>query len=211
MVNVALGNAPLSTCPAGDADGDGGITIDDLIRAVNTRAASAAVRSMGPLRILYTVNRMDVGGSQTHLLQVLRLLDRRRFEPLLCCLTGAGALLDAARETGATVISAGHRAASSRRRRCRRWRAWRGFMRRERIDVVHNYLLRANLVGTVAARAGARAGGADQQARLPRAARLRAGRRPARRTGWPTASPSTPTRCATSCTTTRAARWRRWW
>lgn len=34
MVNIALGNAPLSTCPAGDADGSGDITIDEIVQAV---------------------------------------------------------------------------------------------------------------------------------------------------------------------------------
>jgi glycosyltransferase involved in cell wall biosynthesis len=106
---------------------------------------------MDRLRVLYTVNRMDVGGSQTHLLQVLRLLDRRRFDPMLCCLSGKGALLDTARETGATVVSAGLRglkspAAVGAVRRLAQ------FMRREHVDIVHNYLLRANVVGTVAAR-----------------------------------------------------------
>jgi L-malate glycosyltransferase len=103
------------------------------------------------LRILYTVNRMDVGGSQTHLVQVLRLLDRRRFEPMLCCLTGRGALLDAARATGATVVSADLRGLKSPASLSGVGRLAR-FMRRERLDVVHNYLLRANVVGTVAAR-----------------------------------------------------------
>jgi glycosyltransferase involved in cell wall biosynthesis len=107
---------------------------------------------MTPLRILYLVNRMDVGGSQTHLLQVLRLLDRRRFEPLLCCLTGRGALLDAARETGATVIGLGLRGLKTPTALPALARLTR-LMRRERIDVAHAYLLRANVVGTVAARA----------------------------------------------------------
>jgi glycosyltransferase involved in cell wall biosynthesis len=106
---------------------------------------------MGPLRILYTVNRMDVGGSQTHLVQVLRLLDRRRFEPMLCCLSGRGALLDAARETGATVISLGMRRLKTPGALPALARLAR-LMRRERIDVVHNYLLRANVVGTIGAR-----------------------------------------------------------
>lgn len=35
MVSIALGNAQLSTCPVGDADGDGAITVDEIIRAVN--------------------------------------------------------------------------------------------------------------------------------------------------------------------------------
>lgn len=103
-------------------------------------------------RVLYTVNRMDVGGSQTHLLQVLRLLDRDHFEPLLCCLTGRGALLDAARETGARVFSAGLGGFKSPRAVAALGRL-ATTMRRERIDIVHNYLLRANVLGTLAARA----------------------------------------------------------
>ncbi len=35
MVNVALGNALLSTCPVGDADGSGDITVNEIIQAVN--------------------------------------------------------------------------------------------------------------------------------------------------------------------------------
>jgi glycosyltransferase involved in cell wall biosynthesis len=94
---------------------------------------------------------MDVGGSQTHLVQVLRLLDRARFEPILCCLSGRGALLDTARQTGATVVNVGLGRLKSPAALGAVLRL-AGFMRRERIDVVHNYLLRANLVGTLAAR-----------------------------------------------------------
>jgi hypothetical protein len=35
MVNIALGNTPLSACAAGDADGSGDITINEIIAAVN--------------------------------------------------------------------------------------------------------------------------------------------------------------------------------
>ena len=35
MVNIALGNTPLSACTAGDADGSGDITINEIIAAVN--------------------------------------------------------------------------------------------------------------------------------------------------------------------------------
>jgi hypothetical protein len=35
MVNIALGNAPLSACTAGDADGSGTIEINEIILAVN--------------------------------------------------------------------------------------------------------------------------------------------------------------------------------
>jgi glycosyltransferase involved in cell wall biosynthesis len=106
---------------------------------------------MERVRVLYTVNRMDVGGSQTHLVQVLRLLDRRRYEPMLCCLSGRGALLETAKETGATVVSAGLGGLKSPTALAALMRLAR-FMRGARIDVVHNYLLRANVVGTLAAR-----------------------------------------------------------
>jgi hypothetical protein len=35
MVNIAIGGAPLTECPAGDPAGTGQITIDDLVQAVN--------------------------------------------------------------------------------------------------------------------------------------------------------------------------------
>jgi cytochrome c553 len=34
MVNIALGNTPLSACPIGDADGSGDITVNEIIQAV---------------------------------------------------------------------------------------------------------------------------------------------------------------------------------
>jgi hypothetical protein len=35
MVNIALGNADLSACRAGDVDGDSQITVDEILTAVN--------------------------------------------------------------------------------------------------------------------------------------------------------------------------------
>ncbi|HXQ24070.1 MAG TPA: hypothetical protein VN812_20480 [Candidatus Acidoferrales bacterium] len=35
MVNIALGNTPVTTCEAGDANHDGQITIDEIFTAVN--------------------------------------------------------------------------------------------------------------------------------------------------------------------------------
>ena len=64
----------------------------------------------------------------------------------------SGALLETARETGATVVSVGLLGLKSPAAIGPMWQLSR-FMRRERIDIVHNYLLRANVVGTLAARA----------------------------------------------------------
>jgi glycosyltransferase involved in cell wall biosynthesis len=118
---------------------------------VSSIAASPRAAPSRPVRILYTINRMDVGGSQTHLLQVLRLLDRTRFAPSLCCLTGEGALLEAARAGGVPVYDGGLAALKSPAVAAA-WLRLRALIKREGFAIVHNYLLRANIVGSVAAR-----------------------------------------------------------
>jgi hypothetical protein len=35
MVDIALGNTAVSECQAGDANGDGTITVDEILKAVN--------------------------------------------------------------------------------------------------------------------------------------------------------------------------------
>ena len=104
------------------------------------------------IRVVYTIKSMPVGGSQTHLLQVLQLLDRRRFDPILYCLTGEGSLLDAVRALGVRIVDGGMRGGF------KGWQTPAGVLRlarrlrRERVQVVHNYLLRANAIGSLAAR-----------------------------------------------------------
>jgi L-malate glycosyltransferase len=106
---------------------------------------------MRNIRIAYVIKSMEVGGSQTHLVQVLRLLDRRQFDPVLYCLTGEGVLLDAVQALGVPIVNGGARrfkglgAAAAVLRLA-------AYLRRESVDVVHNYLLRANVIGSVAAR-----------------------------------------------------------
>ena len=83
-------------------------------------------------------------------------------------------------------------------------------MRRERIDIVHNYLLRANLVGTLAARA----------ARVPLVLTSKRGCH--ERRGLELAGARLSNRLADCVTTNaqavrdfvhdaRTVRWRRWW
>lgn len=105
-----------------------------------------------PIRIAYIINSMVVGGSQTHLVQVMRFLDRERFAPTFFCLNGDGDLIDAVRATGTEVRTPG---AGLRYRGVdllRRIQALRAELRRGRFEIAHSYLLRANLVGAVSAR-----------------------------------------------------------
>jgi glycosyltransferase involved in cell wall biosynthesis len=106
---------------------------------------------MEPIKILYTITWMEVGGSQTHLMQVFRLLDRTRFTPMLYCLTGRGNLMEAVRDIGVPV-QVGSFSGLKSARGVGTVAELARFMRREGFDIVHNYLLRANVVGSIAAR-----------------------------------------------------------
>src|SRR5687767_11502577 len=46
----------------------------------------------GPLRVLFVITSMPVGGAETLLVNLIRRLDRARFEPELCCLKEPGPL-----------------------------------------------------------------------------------------------------------------------
>lgn len=110
------------------------------------------MKGIQPLRIAYVVKSMVVGGSQTHLTQVLRFLDRDRFDPVLYCLTGEGALLETVRGLGVPVKAPAARLSFKGSALVARTITLARALRQQRADVVHSYLLRANLVGSVAAR-----------------------------------------------------------
>ena len=45
-----------------------------------------------PARVMYVLDHLQVGGAQTHLVQLLGRLDRRRFRPMVCALKPHGEL-----------------------------------------------------------------------------------------------------------------------
>jgi glycosyltransferase involved in cell wall biosynthesis len=104
------------------------------------------------IRIAYVIKSMEVGGSQTHLTHVLRLLDRTRFEPTLYCLTGEGVLLDTVRELGVPVMTPAAGRSFKGAALAIRIAVLARALCAARVAIVHNYLLRANLVGAVSAR-----------------------------------------------------------
>lgn len=117
-----------------------------------TNLNGAALPPDGRVRLAYVIKSMEVGGSQTHLVQVLKLLDRERFDPALYCLSGEGVLLDNVRALGVPVYTPA--AGRGFRGLDLPWRvaALTGALRRQRPHLVHTYLLRANLVGAISAR-----------------------------------------------------------
>jgi glycosyltransferase involved in cell wall biosynthesis len=108
--------------------------------------------SSRPLRLAYVIKEMVMGGSQTHLLQVLRLIDRKRFAPMFFCLTGEGALLDPVRALDVPVFMPGRGQPFKGLGLAARVASLRAELHRQKPDIVHNYLLRANLVGSISAR-----------------------------------------------------------
>ncbi len=126
-------------------------------------------------RVAYFAPLLYTGGTQRHLQQVLRDLDRRRFVAHVYTLRPGGEVAAELREAGVPVTSLdlGHHLATPR--------ALRGLVRAARLlraartDVVHGYQWRPALVGAIAGRlAGARLvlaskrslTGDDRQARL---------------------------------------------
>src|SRR5262249_14844185 len=105
-----------------------------------------------PVRVAYVIKSMVMGGSQTHLIQVLRLLDRSRFEPVLYCLSGEGSLLDTVRRLEVPVFTPAARLSFKGPALVARIAALRRELRSQGAKIVHNYLLRANMVGSISAR-----------------------------------------------------------
>jgi L-malate glycosyltransferase len=114
----------------------------DAVRAVAGRR----------VRLAYVIKSMVVGGSQVHLTQVLGLLDRTRFDPVLYCLSGEGSLLETVRGLDVPVVTPAAGRGFKGPALVARVVALRRALRRQAPDIVHNYLLRANLVGSISAR-----------------------------------------------------------
>ena len=60
-----------------------------------------------PARVMYVVDHLKFGGVQTHLVQLLSRLDRRRFAPMVCALKAHGELRPAVEQMGVPVLDGG--------------------------------------------------------------------------------------------------------
>ncbi len=108
--------------------------------------------SRAPQPVVYVIASMIVGGTQTHLLQVFRFLDRSAFSPHLVCLRSDGTLLDAVRELEVPVTTLGVSGSMKHPRDLAGWWSLVRSLRRLRPAVVHGYLLRGNFYAATASR-----------------------------------------------------------
>jgi len=105
----------------------------------------------GPVRLVYVIDKLGRAGAQSHLHQLASRLDRTRFSPEVCCLLHGGPLADSLRTLGVPVDELelgriyGPRGWAALVRLARR-------LRRQRAQIVHTYLVSANVFGTLAGR-----------------------------------------------------------
>lgn len=99
-------------------------------------------------RVAVVTSRLDVGGTEHHLLRVLPALKQRGIDVMLYAMERGGAL-------EAELIGRGVRVEGPERKRFMHWpraaRALAGFLRRERPTVVHFFLPRPYIYGSIAA------------------------------------------------------------
>jgi glycosyltransferase involved in cell wall biosynthesis len=104
-----------------------------------------------PGGLVYVIDKLPRAGAQSHLHQLASRLDRRHFAPEVCCLVRGGPLAEALRTSGVPVEELG----LGRIYGPRGWAALFRLahrLRRRRIQIVHTYLVSANVFGTLAAR-----------------------------------------------------------
>jgi glycosyltransferase involved in cell wall biosynthesis len=122
------------------------------MRAATADDAGRAAPTARPIDVAYVIGSMITGGTQTHLLQVFRFLDRTRFAPHLYCLRTGGDLVPAVRALDVPVTCLGLRGTLRDPRDAFGLAGLAIRFRRLRPAIVHGYLLRGNFCGAVGAR-----------------------------------------------------------
>lgn len=106
---------------------------------------------MRPVGICYLIHQLEMGGTETHVVEVLRHLDRRAFAPVVCCLMQPGRLGKQVQAMGVPVLALGLD-------RIYNWQALRAagtfseFLRRHHVQILHTYLVSANVYGALVGR-----------------------------------------------------------
>jgi glycosyltransferase involved in cell wall biosynthesis len=97
------------------------------------------------IKILYVIDKMVRAGAQNNLYQLNACLDRKEFQPMLCCLLYRGPLADGLEGRGIKVESLELKNIMGFRF-IRALLALSRLVRREEIDLIHSYLFAANIV-----------------------------------------------------------------
>lgn len=112
---------------------------------------SARGGSGAPKRVAMVIGQLTVGGAEGQLLELVRGMDRRRFDPVVYSLSEQAGLMQPRFEAAGIPVE---RIGSIGPRRAGRLAA---VCRRDRVDIVHSWLFIANSYAWVARRLGVRA------------------------------------------------------
>lgn len=105
---------------------------------------------MSRVRILYLIDKLTAAGTQTNLLEIIKRLDRERFDPRVIALVAGGDLLPEFQKTGVPTLTLGVKKAYGPSG----WKALSFLIRyfkEEKIDIVQTHFLHADLLGSIAA------------------------------------------------------------
>ena len=98
---------------------------------------------MKKVNILYLVVGLEIGGTEIQLLELLKKLDRRKYNPIVCSIKEKGIVADDIEKTDIRVESLSIRNRFNLLALPRLVK----ILRRERIDILHTFLFWANILG----------------------------------------------------------------
>ncbi|MFH0731635.1 MAG: glycosyltransferase [Candidatus Omnitrophota bacterium] len=106
---------------------------------------------MKKIKILYVIDKMDIGGTQRHLLEILQNINRDTFEVSLCCLVRIGAL-----EPELKKLKISYKAFNIKRiygiSGIKGIVKLISYIKENQFDIVHTLLFSANIAGNIAAK-----------------------------------------------------------
>ncbi|HTI39452.1 MAG TPA: glycosyltransferase [Vicinamibacterales bacterium] len=111
------------------------------------------------IRLLFVIGTLEIGGAETQLVELIRRLDRTRFDPALCCLGDDGPLAPLVVASGARLYALGFRGFKQRSYIASfphvvrtLWRFWRT-IRKESPEILHAMLFWAYVLSAFIGRA----------------------------------------------------------
>lgn len=100
---------------------------------------------MNKIKILYVIGQLGIGGAELQLHELTKKLDKEKYKPIVCCLSGSTLLADKLEREGIQVF-----VLPKRKFRLSTILKIVRLIRRERVKIVHTYLFAGNIIGLVA-------------------------------------------------------------
>lgn len=116
--------------------------------AADSRPSSAG----GPVPVLHVVDCLNVGGTERQFFELLRRLDRRRWQPLVACLNYGGELTPRLLDMGIDPIEFPLKGSLARANTAVQIGRMALLCRRHRVRIIHAHDFYSNLLGVSAAR-----------------------------------------------------------